>query len=94
MNHTLLSKCANTAIEQIQEFMQEEGTNNTLESIKQQMIFIRDNSQVGKNPIHELGNDREFTYGILSSREFASPKELELKELINNVSNLLYSEET
>jgi|GEM_PF-2477184 len=59
-----------------------------LASIKNQMVFIRDNAAIGKNPSKELTSGKKFTYGILSSREFASPDELVLKELIDAVSRI------
>ena len=55
------------------------------------MIFIRDNAAAGKNPSKELASDTTFTYSILSSRELASPDELVLKELIDDVTRVLRS---
>lgn len=92
MDYELLAVNAETAIEEIKLFIAEDGSSDTLESILAQMVFIRDLSKKGKNPITELGPNREFTYGILSSREFASPKELKLKEYINKVDSILYNE--
>jgi len=94
MNFTLLYESANSVIEQILLLIKDEGTNETLESIKQQMIFIRDNSKVGINPISALTENKKFTYGILASREFASPRELELKENINRVSRIMDNEKS
>jgi hypothetical protein len=36
-----------------------------------------------------LGPSDEFTFGIISSREFASPEELVVKEKLNRVSTKL-----
>lgn len=86
MGFNELSKKASDAIDELNIFIDEDGSNNVLESIKQQMIFIRDKADEEKNPLNELGVDKKFTYGILASREFASPRELELQEYIYSVS--------
>lgn len=62
---------------------------NVLASIKNQMVFIRDNAASGKNPSKELPPDTTFTYAILASRELASPDEMVLKDLIDEVSRIL-----
>ncbi|GAB2528837.1 immunity protein Tsi6 family protein [Microbulbifer agarilyticus] len=65
------------------------GSTPVLKSIKNQMKFIRDCASAGKNPIRELPEGQTFTFGILSSREFSSPEELQVKEELNRVSRLL-----
>ncbi|HED17556.1 MAG TPA: hypothetical protein ENI64_12175 [Gammaproteobacteria bacterium] len=89
MDYRMLAECSDTAIKKIFQQINDEGSSEVLESIKQQMIFIRDNALEGKNPALALEAGRQFTYGILASREFASPKELELKEYIDKVSRVL-----
>ena len=89
MNFIKLKESAIVAIKKIDEFGIKNGESDQLESIKQQMIFIRDNAINGKDPSLELGDDRKFTYAIIASREFASPEELDLKEYIDEVSSLL-----
>ena len=87
MSFKALELTANETIFQIDRFIEEEGEedNGVLESIMNQMIFIRDAALVEKNPFAELEEGRTFTFGILASREFASPRELELQDYIYDV---------
>lgn len=62
---------------------------NVLTSIKNQMVFIRDNAASGQNPSKTLPPGTKFTYAILASRELASPEEVALKDLIDEVSRIL-----
>lgn len=89
MNHEELSFCAELAINKLDDFISKVGATASLESIRQQMIFIRDKANQGKNPLDELENSRYFTYRILASKEFASSEELEIKKYIDHVSNIL-----
>ena len=66
------------------------GKSPVLDSIRAQMTFIFDEAECGENPMESIGPDRPFTFGILSSREFASPDELKLKAKLNRVAELLY----
>lgn len=92
MDYKLLSDNANVVIKQLDFIINKYGSTQPLESIKQQMIFIRDNALQSKNPINELGKNRYFTYGVLASKELASPEELEIQKNIYRVSNILYPE--
>ncbi len=89
MNYVELAERADTAIQKLQEFIDNNGSTDVLESIKEQMLFIKGKALTKKNPAYELENNQKFTYAILASREFASPQELELKEYINKVSRIL-----
>jgi len=89
MNFAKLEEQASVAINEINQFVAANGGSDQIESIKQQMLFIRDSANNGKDPAIELGDERKFTYSIIASREFASPAELELKEYLNEVSRLL-----
>ncbi len=89
MDYGLLAKCADAVIEEIILLVKDEGSTEALQSIKQQMLFIRDSALEGKTPSIELGADKKFTYAILASRELASPKELLVKKSINKVSRIL-----
>lgn len=89
MNFAKLEEQASVAINEIDQFVATNGGSDQIESIKQQMLFIRDNANRGKDPAIELGDERKFTYSIIASREFASPAELELKEYLDEVSRLL-----
>lgn len=51
---------ANLTISKINEYIAKNGSTDHIESIKQQIIFIRDNAKNSKNPSVELG-DRKFT---------------------------------
>ncbi|WP_217670790.1 hypothetical protein [Arsukibacterium indicum] len=54
------------------------------------MVFIRDNAAAGKNPSTELSSGTKFTYAVLASRELASPEQMVLQNLIDEVTrNLL-----
>ncbi len=89
MDFKKLNDRANVAINELDKFIDYYGPSDQIDSIKQQMIFIRDNAASGKDPSIELGNEVKFTYAIIASREFASPEELELKEYLDEVSLLL-----
>ncbi|WP_153039159.1 immunity protein Tsi6 family protein [Microbulbifer sp. Q7] len=90
MNYSDVEDCADRALEAVVGLESKHGKSPVLESIKNQMIFVRDNARVGKNPVDELPDGKSFTFGILSSREFASPEELLVKEKLNRVARLLF----
>lgn len=54
------------------------------------MVFIRDNVRLGKNPVDELRGGVVFTFGVVSSKELASPEELVLKKKLDEVGDLLF----
>ncbi|UUA72875.1 MULTISPECIES: hypothetical protein [unclassified Cellvibrio] len=91
MEYNTLRIAAQKVIDAIDTTPPQYTSKNILTSIKNQMIFIRDNAAAGKNPSKELASDTTFTYSILSSRELASPDELVLKELIDDVTRILRS---
>jgi len=43
----------------------------------------------GKSPVDELEDGKKFTFGILASREFASPEELLVQEKIDSLTKIL-----
>jgi hypothetical protein len=86
-----LEKKSNAALFIIDEFTVSNGGSSVLESIREQILFIRNNAILGKNPVVEL-NGRQFTYGIISSREFSSPDELKIKTCLDAVSEVLDSD--
>lgn len=90
MNYQDLSTAANKVITEIDRNKLRFISENTKESIKNQMIFIKSYADQKIDPRSQL-NGSKFTYGIISSREFASPEELEVKELIDNVSRIFDS---
>ncbi len=85
MSLKVLAEKANEAIEQIDRFIAEQHSSDFIESIKRQIAFIRDNAVTGKNPIAELKEGNTFSFGIMASRELASPRELELGTYISAV---------
>lgn len=90
MNYSDVEECADRALGAVVMLEKKYGESPVLESIKNQMIFVRDNARAGKNPVDELPSGQSFTFGILSSREFSSPEELLVKEELNRVARLLY----
>ncbi|HSC68630.1 MAG TPA: immunity protein Tsi6 family protein [Cellvibrio sp.] len=64
----------------------------SIQSILAQLNFIASCAKEGKNPRNSLPDGQAFTYGIISSREFASPEELELKKYLTAVDKELYPE--
>ncbi|EIK46963.1 hypothetical protein O59_000984 [Cellvibrio sp. BR] len=64
----------------------------SIQSILAQLNFIASCAKQGKNPRSSLPEGKSFTYGIISSREFASPDELELKKYLIEVDKELYPE--
>lgn len=64
----------------------------SIQSILAQLNFIANCAKQGKNPRSSLPEGQAFTYGIISSREFASPEELELKKYLTAVDKELYPE--
>ena len=65
----------------------------TYKSIIEQLKFISYEANSGRNPLLSLPKGKSFTYGIISSRNFASPEELLLKQLLGEVTSLLYPED-
>lgn len=63
-----------------------------IQSILTQLEFIAHCASQGQNPRNSLPEGRSFTYGIISSREFSSPEELELKKYLTAVDEELYPE--
>ena len=60
-----------------------------MDTIESQLEFIEKHAVNEKNPVKMLSPDQKFTYGIISSRELASPDEMILKEKLNQVTNNL-----
>ena len=89
MDYKALSLSAEIAINKLGGYIKKYGSTSSLESIHQQLIFIRDKALENKNPLVELGEKKYFTYRILASKEFASPEELEIKGKIDDVSRIL-----
>ncbi|WP_411994583.1 immunity protein Tsi6 family protein [Agarivorans sp. DSG3-1] len=63
------------------------------DSILAQLTFLSDEAKQGRNPRTSLPKGKTFTYGVLASRNFASPEELKLKGLLDEVTSHLYPED-
>jgi hypothetical protein len=90
MNYQELSTAANNVIAEIDGNKLRFINKKTKESIKSQMTFIKSHADQKIDPRSQL-NGSKFTYGIISFREFSSPEELEVKELLDNVSRIFDS---
>ena len=89
MDFTKLEKQANLAVSEIDFVIEKHGVSDQIESINQQILFIRENAKNNKDPSEELGDKQKLTYSIIASREFTCPSELQLKESLYKVSRLL-----
>lgn len=88
MNYQKLSAAASKVIMEIESDKLSYTSDGTKQSIKNQMIFIKKYADQNIDPRTKLDGN-QFTYGIISSREFSSPDELEIKALIDDVSKIL-----
>ena len=84
-----LAKSARDAIKEVHQLSQKIGHNDWMNTIESQLEFIEKHAVNEKNPVNMLSSDQEFTYGIISSRELASPDEMILKEKLNQVTSNL-----
>lgn len=91
MNYKKLSLAAGEVIKEIEGSKLRFISEGAKESIKNQMIFIKEYADKAIDPRTQL-NGNKFTYGIISSREFSSPEELEVKAMIDEVSRIFDKE--
>lgn len=91
MNYQRLSIAANKVIQAIDENRFPYISENSKQSIRNQMIFIKNNADNKTDP-RDFLNGNQFTYGVISSKEFASPGEMDVKVLIDNVSKIFDEE--
>ena len=93
MDYQKLSAAANKVTIEIESDELSHISENTKQSIKNQMILIE--KYAGKNihPRTQL-NGNQFTYGIILSRELSSPDELKVKSLIDDVSKIFDAEKS
>ncbi|GGB22203.1 immunity protein Tsi6 family protein [Agarivorans gilvus] len=93
MNYKKLSEAANKALDEFSK--RNVSTIDTViyDSIIEQMRFINSEASLGHDPRKSLPDGKTFTYGIISSRAFASPDELQLKRLLEDVTSNLYPED-
>jgi len=89
MSYKNLTMAAEEVLMELSLFINKNGSNPQLDSIRNQMLFIKKHSEKNINPVKMLDLDREFTYGIISSREFSSGEEMRIKEKLNDVSDQL-----
>ena len=88
MDYQKLSAAVNKVITEIEGDKLSYISESTKQSIKNQMVFIKKYADQNIDPKAQLDGN-QFTYGIISSREFSSPDELEVKALIDDVSKIL-----
>ena len=91
-----ISRVEESALKAIEKFLNQNVMDINepfMQSILAQLNFIADCAKEGKNPRKSLSEGKTFTYGILASREFASPEELELNEYLTALDMELYPEE-
>jgi len=84
-----LENAAKDALLELNKLIKNYGTSNILESIQNQLQFIQQKAEEGKSPVDELEDGKKFTFGILASREFASPEELLVQEKIDSLTKIL-----
>jgi DNA-binding ferritin-like protein (Dps family) len=84
-----LAKSARDAMKEVHQLSKKIGHNDWMDTIESQLEFIEKHAINEKNPVKMLSPDQEFTYGIISSRQLASPDEMRLKEKLNQVTNNL-----
>ncbi|WP_372626921.1 immunity protein Tsi6 family protein [Arsukibacterium sp.] len=89
MNYDALKLAANSVIIAIDNNAPRHTSAHVLTSIRNQMVFIRDNAAAGRDPATELSSGSKFTYAVLASRELASPDEMLLQDLIDNVTKIM-----
>ncbi|MFT6539154.1 MAG: DNA-binding ferritin-like protein (Dps family) [Thalassolituus sp.] len=84
-----LAKSTRDAMKEVHQLSKKIGHNDWMDTIESQLEFIEKHAINEKNPVKMLSPDQEFTYGIISSRQLASPDEMRLKEKLNQVTNNL-----
>ncbi|MBU2968390.1 hypothetical protein KO527_03345 [Pseudoalteromonas sp. C2R02] len=93
MNFNKLTKTANFAKNKITSSRVLDQKNPIIISIIQQLSFITKHSCQGVDPRTRLRNGQTFTYSVLASRELCSPEELKIKQLLDAVSHVMYSDD-
>jgi len=85
----VLANSAREAISEMDALSKKVGYCSWMDSIQPQLEFIESHAANKRNPVKMLAPDQEFTYGIVSSKELASPDEMMLKEKLNLVTRNL-----
>jgi hypothetical protein len=93
MNFMLLTKKARVAKNRIIASDVIDQNSTLILSILQQLEFIIKYSEQKIDPRSQLKTGQTFTYSVLASREFCSPEELAIKNLLDEVSREMYSED-
>ncbi|MDN3640883.1 hypothetical protein QWY82_18935 [Simiduia curdlanivorans] len=92
MNLDKVASCAENAINAFKTQNVIDPKSPAIESIINQMEFIKSKALTGKNPRLELQEGQSFSYGIIASRELSAPDELALKKFLDEVTHALYPE--
>ncbi|WP_369983876.1 hypothetical protein [Thalassolituus sp.] len=85
----ILANSAREAINEMYALSKKVGHYSWMDSIKPQLEFIESHAADKRDPLKMLAPDQEFTYGIVSSKELASPDEMMLKDKLNLVTRNL-----
>ncbi len=81
---------ATKAIDMLEEYFKLNQDMKFITTIITQMEFIQKCAKVHIDPLKAvLEQNKPFTFGILSSKNFASPQELAMKEQLDIVSELM-----
>ena len=84
-----MASSAREAIKEMNALSKKVGHCSWMDSIQPQLEFIESHAANKRNPVKMLAPDQEFTYGIVSSKELASPDEMMLKGKLNLVTRNL-----
>lgn len=82
-----LLTAANLALSEINNLRSISGDDAALDSIENQMRFIKGHAEKNADPREHLGENK-FTFGITASRELSSPHEQALKNAVNHVTEI------
>ena len=84
-----LVSSAVAALEELKKFENQSSSYPWVESVKNQIEFIKTHAENRKNPVKELSNRKTFNYGIVASRDLTSPDEEILKDKLDDVTENL-----
>jgi len=85
MSYENLYLSSKMALKKIDEFEEKNGNWSIFETIRAQIIFINTHAYEKKNPVAYLKENQSFTFGVISSKEFSSPDELNLKKYFDKI---------
>ncbi len=89
MDYDKLTQKSNLIMQMLSDKLSLEGDKQVLVSIKKQMEFINGEALNAKNPLEALPEGKVFSFGVLASKELTGSDEVELTNLIDDVSQML-----